>query len=101
MSEDDLLSAVLDLCKVRHWRTLHIRPLRTVHGWRTAVQGDGVGFPDIIAIRGSRMIAAELKSDKGKTTAEQDAWLEAFRLYGAEAYTWRPYQLQAIAAVLA
>lgn len=34
---------------------------------------------------------AELKSQKGKLTAEQREWLDAFRLVpGVEVFEWRP-----------
>ena len=45
-------------------RVAHFRPPRTVHGWRTAVAADGAGFPDLVMVRGSRLLAAELKSER-------------------------------------
>jgi hypothetical protein len=30
---------VIELAKLRGWRTAHFRPARTAHGWRTAVLG--------------------------------------------------------------
>jgi hypothetical protein len=47
------------------------------------------------------MIAAELKSDTGHLTAEQERWLADFAGAGLEAYVWRPVDLQRIADVLA
>jgi hypothetical protein len=90
MTENDLLRGVLDLARILGWRTIHIRPARTAHGWRTAVQGDGIGWPDVVAVRGSRIVAAELKASKGRTTPEQDAWLEALAATGAETHVWKP-----------
>ena len=77
MSESDLLTGVLDLLRLYGWRCIHVRPGRVAHGWRTAVSGDGIGWPDLFAVRGSRLIAAELKTDRGRVTTEQAAWLEA------------------------
>lgn len=89
-SEDDFQRAVIGLAKLHRWRTAHFRPLMTAKGlWRTAVQGDGRGFPDLILVRGKRMIAAELKSEKGTLSAEQEEWLEALR-ENIEVYCWRP-----------
>ena len=49
------------------------------------------GFPDLILIRRSRMIAAELKTRKETTTAEQRAWLEAFAHFvSVQSVLWRP-----------
>jgi VRR-NUC domain len=64
------------------------------------VQGDGGGFPDLLLCRGSVLIAAELKTDKGQLTAEQEQWLEAFRAAGIPAFVWRPSQWDQIEAVL-
>ena len=35
------------------------------------------GFPDLCLVRGKRLIFAELKTDTGKLTADQEAWLIA------------------------
>jgi hypothetical protein len=92
MTEDELLRAVLDLAKLYGWRSLHIRPARTDKGWRSPVQGDGKGFPDLLLLKedGGRMIAAELKSDKGRLTKDQEEWLEAFYWCDAQREVWRP-----------
>ena len=91
MSENDLLKCVLSLAKLYGWRTFHARPAMTAKGYRTAVQGDGVGWPDIFAVRGERIVVAELKSAKGALTYEQEEWLAAlgFALQ-ANTYVWRP-----------
>lgn len=77
MSEDQLLSAVLDLAKLYNWRTLHIRPARTEKGWRSPVQGDGKGFPDLLMVKGRRLIAWELKGLRGTPSDAQMEWLIA------------------------
>jgi hypothetical protein len=89
MSEDDLLGAVLDLCRVLHLRTLHIRPAWTDKGWRTPVSGDGKGFPDLLIV-GNRVIVRELKAERGRLTPEQAAWLAVLYGAGVDAMTWRP-----------
>lgn len=90
MSETDLLNATMDLAKLFGWRRIHLRPALTTHGYRTSVQGDGVGFPDILFLRGDSQIVVELKSAKGIVSPEQDAWLDAFRVAGVDAFVWRP-----------
>lgn len=85
MSENDLLRCVLDLAKVYGWRTFHARPAMTAKGYRTPVQGDGKGFPDLVLAREGRVIFAELKVDGGHPTADQVRWLIALA-----GYLWRP-----------
>ena len=51
------------------------------------------GYPDLTLVRGGRLIFAELKTEKGKTTGPQDAWLAALETSTAEVYLWRPTQL--------
>lgn len=91
MSEDDLLKCVLDTAKLFGWLSAHFRPARTQNGgWRTAVSGDGKGFPDCVLLRGNRCLAWELKSSKGKPTSEQTNWLQAFKKAGFEARVIKP-----------
>lgn len=89
ITETEFLAQVLQLAKLRGWRTLHIRPGRTARGWRTPVQGDGVGFPDLLLIRGAVLIVAELKVGKNQTTPEQKEWLRAFLPF-AKVRVWTP-----------
>lgn len=89
--EADLQVAVLDLARHLGWRSAHFRPARTANGeYRTAVQGDGKGFPDCFLVRAERAVAAELKSARGRLSPEQKAWLEAMARAGIEVYIWRP-----------
>lgn len=94
MSESELQDGIIELAQTLHWRVVHFRPARVVKkgkvSWRTAIQGDGMGFPDLLLLRGSRGIAAELKSGNLKPSAEQLDWLDAFRMAGFETYCWRP-----------
>ena len=93
MSENELLAAVLDLARVYGWKTYHARPAMTAKGYRTPVQGDGKGFPDLLMVKGDKVVIAELKAEKGKTTPEQDAWLAALYYHcDNEPMVWRPEQ---------
>ena len=93
------MQQVVDLAHLRGWRCHHDRPARTDKGWRTAIQGDK-GFPDLVLARKGRVIFAELKSETGKTTHQQNAWL-AHLGHDVEVYLWRPRDLDHIAQVLA
>ena len=90
MTEEQLLINVLAYAKVRAWRAAHFRPAKTAKGWRTAVQGDGKGYPDLLLLRGTRGVVIELKSMAGKVRTEQEEWLNAFAYVGFETYILRP-----------
>lgn len=97
ISERDFLKQVIDLAHIFGWKIAHFRPAKTEHGWRTAVQADGAGFPDIVMVRPPRLIFAELKSDKGKLTKTQAQWLwELRKVAGIEVYIWRPRKFDRI-----
>ncbi len=97
--EEAFLKQVLDLAKLLGWRSFHCRPARTAKGWRTPVQGDGKGFPDLILLKERQIIAAELKV-KGSLTRDQMDWLGAWRSAGARGFVWRPEDWLSIQAVL-
>jgi hypothetical protein len=101
IAESDLMAFVMDVAKVTGWARAHFRPARTEHGWRTAVQGDGAGFPDCVLVRRERMVIAELKRQDGRPTADQVVWLDRFReVPGIEVYVWRPADMDRIVEVL-
>jgi hypothetical protein len=65
------------------------------------VAGDGVGWPDLVMLRGDRIVVAELKADGAPgPRPEQRAWLDAWRAVGAEVYVWRPADFGALHEVL-
>ena len=89
MNESDFLKSVIDLAHLCGWKVAHFRPAKTERGWRTPVQADGAGFPDLVLVR-DRVIFAELKSEKGKLSDAQWAWKDAIQRAGGEYYIWRP-----------
>ena len=95
MTENDLLTSVLHLAKVTGWRVAHFRSVKTQRPdgstrWLTPVQGDGVGFPDLLMLKGDRGIAWELKSQRGRVPDEQYRWLAALKMVGFEVSVVRP-----------
>lgn len=90
MSEDELLRNVLELCSYLGITTAHFRPARTEHGWRTAVQGDGKGFPDLVLVGGRRLAFRELKSARGQLDADQRRWRDYLLDAGQDWALWRP-----------
>ena len=89
MREADLLAAILDACALLRLRTAHFRPAWTAKGYRTAVQGDGKGFPDLVIIGPRGVLYRELKGPRGSLSTEQDAWLAALTDAGQDAGVWR------------
>lgn len=58
------------------------------------------GFPDLVMVKGNRLIFAELKREKGKVTEAQKVWLKRLEATGAECYLWRPSQWQEVLDIL-
>ena len=96
MTEDDLLSAVIDLARWRRWLVMHSRPARTAQGWRTAVQGD-VGFVDLVIARNGVVWFFELKSEKGRLGKGQAEWATAL---GMQYRLFRPSDWKEIELLL-
>jgi len=83
ISEAELQSSILDLARRCGWLAFHVRDSR---------KSTGPGFPDLVLVHKTtgRVIWAELKSEKGRVTAEQAEWLTALRAGGHTAGVWRP-----------
>lgn len=91
MTEQELQVAVIECARLLGWRVAHFRPAETAKGWRTAVEGDGKGFPDLVLVRGRRLIFAELKAETGRLSADQVAWLAALQdTRRVEVAVWLP-----------
>lgn len=96
LSEADFQHRVIDTAHLYGWRCVHLRAAKTAHGWRTPYQGDP-GLPDLVLARRGVVRLAELKSDKGKPTADQLAWLEQAGQFG---HLWRPRDWDDVLAIL-
>lgn len=79
------------------WRWFHAPANIPRNGW---IQNVRAGFPDICAVRGTRLVFIELKTETGKTSEEQDRWLAAVAEAGAEAYVFRPSDLGRIHQIM-
>lgn len=91
VTERELTTYVRDLAKLYRWRRYHT--------WLS--KHSPAGFPDEVLVRPPRLVFAELKSDRGKLSAEQEAWLDDLRAVpGVEVYLWRPADMDEIAQVL-
>ena len=89
VTEKAFLAQVLRLARLAGWLCFHPYDSRK----------SCAGFPDLTLVRES-LIFAELKSDTGKVTAEQQHWLDRLKAAGAEAHLWRPRDWEEIQARL-
>ena len=107
ISERDFKNSIVTLARDLGWLVHHDLPSQRANGsWATATQGDS-GFPDLVLVHpgdGARkpmVVFAELKTQRGKTTASQEQWLTALRACGQMAFIWRPSEMSAICQMLA
>lgn len=101
ITEAEFMSQVLQFAKLRGWLVAHFRAGMTRSGrWATQCQADAAGFPDLLMVRGDRLIVAELKVGKNKTTDAQSMWLAAFTEAEVPAFVWYPNAWPEIEKVL-
>lgn len=100
VSEADFMRQVTDLATLLGYVWCHFRPAMTSKGYRTPVSGPlGKGWPDLVLVRGERIIFAELKRDGAKPTPEQVDVLRTLAKTG-EAYVWQPKDFETVARLL-
>lgn len=85
MPEKMLQQHITDLCEARDWLSYHTYDSRK----------SKEGFPDLVAVKGYRLVIAELKREGEKPTFNQQRWLDRFGNISAitqqvEVYVWRP-----------
>lgn len=91
ITEARFQTQVLELAAAMGWKAYHTRDSR----------GSAPGFPDLVLTDGRRVIFAELKTERGKPTADQLAWLSDLEhAQAVDAYLWRPSDWNDIAAIL-
>ncbi len=91
ISERDFQNRVVELARLRRWLVYHTHDSRR----------SDPGFPDLVMVRGGVLVFAELKSVRGRTTADQREWLAELRSVQAttgmpgsyevvKVHVWRP-----------
>jgi hypothetical protein len=98
MSEADLKEVVISVAKRYGWLIHHDLPAQNSRGrWLTNVQGDA-GFPDLILLHpvSGRLLAVELKAEKGKLSPLQKRWLMAFDAGSHFNSVWKPSDMEYI-----
>lgn len=83
MAEAELQSAIVELLGFLKYDWYHTRDSR----------GSNAGFPDLTVWGGrhNRLLFAELKTQKGKISAQQADTLRGLANAGQHVYIWRPY----------
>ena len=84
-----------------------VRQVARMYGWTMQYhtynsRRSDPGWPDEVLIHPlrHRAIFAELKTDTGKLTSGQRAWLTSLAACGLETALWRPKDLDKIVAIL-
>lgn len=102
-TEDQFRLRVQGLASFLGWEWMHLQRALNDRGyWRTPVQGPiGVGFPDLMLVKGDRIVFVELKADRGRLTPAQERVLEVLRAVPCtEVYVWKPDDWDWITEVL-
>jgi hypothetical protein len=108
ISEADFQQSVIELARALGWIVAHFRGVRIQRAngqiyYQTPVSADGKGFPDLVLAhpKKQRTIFAELKSEDGKVSPEQQGWLDILQVNrGVEVYVWKPSEWEDIKVIL-
>ena len=85
MNERELSRNVVRLAELLGYRVFTINHTRAA-GLRSH---GGLGFPDLVCVRGGRMLAVELKVKGRRPTSHQLEWLRLLgEVEGVEAHLW-------------
>lgn len=104
LTEKQFMQHIIELAQINGWKVAHFRAGLTQSGkWRTQVQADGAGFPDLVIVRekDGKLCFIECKSDIGKLTPLQKEWIDTLKKNrGIAVFEWRPKDWDAIVGVL-
>jgi hypothetical protein len=93
LTETQFQEMIVARARAQGWLIHHDRG-----DYRQCIAGDP-GFPDLVLVRHQKVIFVEVKSERGVTTAAQQAWLD--RLPYLQSFLWRPRDWSKIVEVLA
>lgn len=80
MTEAEFQKRITDLCDWLKLKWHH----------ETDSRRSKAGFPDLVIVGPGGLLFAELKTQRGRVSKEQQAWLSALLDVGVRAYVWRP-----------
>jgi hypothetical protein len=89
-SEESFMRAVMEAARLNGFAIYH-----TLNSL-----GSEEGFPDLVLVKGGRLIFAELKGKGGKYSAAQNRWLQLLAATPAEVYRWTAADWDEIESVL-
>lgn len=89
-TEKSFQADVLEAARLLGWRAYHTHDSRHSES----------GFPDLVLVRRPRVIFAELKSERGAVSDDQQAWIDDLKASRQEVYVWRPSDWDALVEVL-
>lgn len=89
MTEREFQAMVTRDAKVLGWRCYHTHDSRRSEP----------GWPDLALVR-DRLVLAELKTDTGRVSDDQQQWLDLLAGAGVEVYLWRPRDYDDVLRVL-
>ena len=89
-TERQFQEAVIQYAELQGWLVYH-----TFDSRRSAA-----GFPDLVMVRGTRIVFAELKAENGRESKAQAKWSDALSMATSEVWLWRPSDWPEIEMVL-
>lgn len=92
MAEAVLQRRVQELATTLGWAWYHA-PDNRPGGRAGRVQRVVAGWPDLVLVRGRRIVYRELKTHTGRVSPEQARWHELLTIAGADVAVWRPLDL--------
>lgn len=104
LTEKAFQSNVVDAARKLGWMVHHSRTARILRKdgtafYATPLQGDP-GFPDLVLVKGKRILWRELKTEQGTLTDEQHEWQVRLLWAGADYAIWRPSMMDEIVVEL-
>lgn len=103
LSEADWQAQVLDVAAFYGWRAHHApRAGIRRNGTVRRTHNTQPGAPDLLLVRGIRVVFAELKREgpQGVVSAAQQEWLDALAATSVEVYVFRPSDLALVEETL-
>jgi hypothetical protein len=91
IGEKEFMAQVVAYAEANHWLVYH-----TYNSQRCQA-----GFPDLVLLRPPQLLFAELKTDAGQVTPEQQMWMDCLlAVPGIGVHLWRPADLGQIEEAL-
>lgn len=102
ITEREFQAQVVELAHLLGWTVLHVRRSvgrrNGVAGWQTTTSV--IGWVDLFMWKPGRVVAAELKREKGRLTDEQADVIRSLTAAGVPCEVWRPSDWPRIKEVL-